>query len=250
MKVSTVSSDQIWLAVEGHVSAVSEYCASVTMLSRKELTNVIVLVYSISPVSGTMKQINSRSCLHTFLSRLKLRTQQKAVCWTFHMSSYPSWRSSAWGIFSSVSKTEVLFSFLFFFLCVIDSEEDDREPGNGIAQWRLNEQLFPCPVCGKVFGRQQTLSRHLSLHTGERARQHACWRRFAPACGRWLLRWRCPSQQISLTRLDYPPFKEITTAISLTGKTAQLITQIEGCLTQFLHTHDWFPSFPYSLTLW
>lgn len=115
MKVSTVSSDQIWLAVEGHVSAVSEYCASVTMLSRKELTNVIVLVYSISPVSGTMKQINSRSCLHTFLSRLKLRTQQKAVCWTFHMSSYPSWRSSAWGIFSSVSKTEVLFSFLFFF---------------------------------------------------------------------------------------------------------------------------------------
>lgn len=51
---------------------------------------------------------------------------------------------------------------------VPDSEKDDGEPGNGIAQWRLNEQLFPCPVCGKVFGRQQTLSRHLSLHTGER----------------------------------------------------------------------------------
>lgn len=48
-----------------------------------------------------------------------------------------------------------------------ESEKDDGEPGNGIAQWRLNEQLFPCPVCGKVFGRQQTLSRHLSLHTGE-----------------------------------------------------------------------------------
>ncbi|KAF3852500.1 hypothetical protein F7725_005855 [Dissostichus mawsoni] len=47
-----------------------------------------------------------------------------------------------------------------------DSEKDDGELGNGIAQWRLNEQLFPCPVCGKVFGRQQTLSRHLSLHTG------------------------------------------------------------------------------------
>ncbi|XP_034746783.1 zinc finger protein 827 isoform X2 [Etheostoma cragini] len=47
-----------------------------------------------------------------------------------------------------------------------DLEKDDGEPGNGIAQWRLNEQLFPCPVCGKVFGRQQTLSRHLSLHTG------------------------------------------------------------------------------------
>ncbi|XP_031132661.1 zinc finger protein 827 isoform X4 [Sander lucioperca] len=47
-----------------------------------------------------------------------------------------------------------------------DLEKDDGEPGNEIAQWRLNEQLFPCPVCGKVFGRQQTLSRHLSLHTG------------------------------------------------------------------------------------
>uniref|UniRef100_A0A087XSQ9 Zinc finger protein 827 n=1 Tax=Poecilia formosa TaxID=48698 RepID=A0A087XSQ9_POEFO len=46
------------------------------------------------------------------------------------------------------------------------SEKDDGEPGNGLAQWKLHEQLFPCPVCGKVFGRQQTLSRHLSLHTG------------------------------------------------------------------------------------
>lgn len=52
------------------------------------------------------------------------------------------------------------------YLRVTDSEKDDGEPGNGIAHWRLNEQLFPCPVCGKVFGRQQTLSRHLSLHTG------------------------------------------------------------------------------------
>ncbi|XP_047434227.1 zinc finger protein 827 isoform X2 [Mugil cephalus] len=51
-----------------------------------------------------------------------------------------------------------------------DSEKDDSELGNGIAQWRLNEQLFPCPVCGKVFGRQQTLSRHLSLHTGLNSR--------------------------------------------------------------------------------
>uniref|UniRef100_A0A3Q3FZ13 Zinc finger protein 827 n=1 Tax=Labrus bergylta TaxID=56723 RepID=A0A3Q3FZ13_9LABR len=53
--------------------------------------------------------------------------------------------------------------------------KDDGEPGNGIAQWRLNEQLFPCPVCGKVFGRQQTLSRHLSLHTEERKYKcHLC----------------------------------------------------------------------------
>uniref|UniRef100_UPI0037E8121C zinc finger protein 827 isoform X2 n=1 Tax=Semicossyphus pulcher TaxID=241346 RepID=UPI0037E8121C len=56
-----------------------------------------------------------------------------------------------------------------------DLEKDDGEPGNGIAQWRLNEQLFPCPVCGKVFGRQQTLSRHLSLHTEERKYKcHLC----------------------------------------------------------------------------
>ncbi|KAK5899118.1 hypothetical protein CesoFtcFv8_008631 [Champsocephalus esox] len=56
-----------------------------------------------------------------------------------------------------------------------DSEKDDGELGNGIAPWRLNEQLFPCPVCGKVFGRQQTLSRHLSLHTEERKYKcHLC----------------------------------------------------------------------------
>nr|XP_040042255.1 LOW QUALITY PROTEIN: zinc finger protein 827 [Gasterosteus aculeatus aculeatus] len=56
-----------------------------------------------------------------------------------------------------------------------DSEKDDGEPGNGVAPWRLNEQLFPCPVCGKVFGRQQTLSRHLSLHTDERKYKcHLC----------------------------------------------------------------------------
>lgn len=65
----------------------------------------------------------------------------------------------------------VKLAHVFFFssLCSFcaDSEKDDVEPGNGIAQWRLNEQLFPCPVCGKVFGRQQTLSRHLALHTGK-----------------------------------------------------------------------------------
>lgn len=56
-----------------------------------------------------------------------------------------------------------------------DLEKDNAEPGNGIAQWRLNEQLYPCPVCGKVFGRQQTLSRHLSLHTEERKYKcHLC----------------------------------------------------------------------------
>ncbi|XP_034044665.1 zinc finger protein 827 isoform X2 [Thalassophryne amazonica] len=48
-----------------------------------------------------------------------------------------------------------------------DLEKNDGEQGNGIAMWRQNEQLYPCPVCGKVFGRQQTLSRHLSLHTAK-----------------------------------------------------------------------------------
>ncbi|XP_051982147.1 zinc finger protein 827-like isoform X2 [Xyrauchen texanus] len=56
-----------------------------------------------------------------------------------------------------------------------DSEKLSGEPGNGLTQWRLNEQLFPCPICGKVFGRQQTLSRHLSLHTDERKYKcHLC----------------------------------------------------------------------------
>uniref|UniRef100_A0A672KNH4 Zinc finger protein 827-like n=1 Tax=Sinocyclocheilus grahami TaxID=75366 RepID=A0A672KNH4_SINGR len=56
-----------------------------------------------------------------------------------------------------------------------DPEKVSSEPGNGLAQWRLNEQLFPCPICGKVFGRQQTLSRHLSLHTEERKYKcHLC----------------------------------------------------------------------------
>uniref|UniRef100_A0A3B5LRL0 Zinc finger protein 827 n=1 Tax=Xiphophorus couchianus TaxID=32473 RepID=A0A3B5LRL0_9TELE len=55
------------------------------------------------------------------------------------------------------------------------AEKDDGEPGNGLAQWKLHEQLFPCSVCGKVFGRQQTLSRHLSLHTEERKYKcHLC----------------------------------------------------------------------------
>ncbi|XP_038126984.1 zinc finger protein 827 isoform X3 [Cyprinodon tularosa] len=56
-----------------------------------------------------------------------------------------------------------------------DPEKEDGEPGNGLAQWKLHEQLFPCPICRKVFGRQQTLSRHLSLHTEERKYKcHLC----------------------------------------------------------------------------
>ncbi|XP_062851342.1 zinc finger protein 827 isoform X1 [Trichomycterus rosablanca] len=56
-----------------------------------------------------------------------------------------------------------------------DTDKPLCETGNGLAQWRLNEQLYPCPVCGKVFGRQQTLSRHLSLHTDERKYKcHLC----------------------------------------------------------------------------
>ncbi|TRY54790.1 hypothetical protein DNTS_001761 [Danionella cerebrum] len=56
-----------------------------------------------------------------------------------------------------------------------DPEKLSSEPGNGLAQWKLSEQLYPCPVCGKVFGRQQTLSRHLSLHTEERKYKcHLC----------------------------------------------------------------------------
>ncbi|KAK2116282.1 hypothetical protein P7K49_006908 [Saguinus oedipus] len=47
-----------------------------------------------------------------------------------------------------------------------ETEKIVLEAGNGLPSWKFNDQLFPCDVCGKVFGRQQTLSRHLSLHTG------------------------------------------------------------------------------------
>lgn len=49
----------------------------------------------------------------------------------------------------------------------IETEKLGLEAGNGLPSWKFNDQLFPCEVCGKVFGRQQTLSRHLSLHTGK-----------------------------------------------------------------------------------
>ncbi|KAM6972400.1 zinc finger protein 827 isoform 1-T1 [Aplochiton taeniatus] len=56
-----------------------------------------------------------------------------------------------------------------------DAEKGGGEPVNGLTQWRLSEQLYPCPVCGKVFGRQQTLSRHMSLHTEDRKYKcHLC----------------------------------------------------------------------------
>ncbi|XP_041051121.1 zinc finger protein 827 isoform X1 [Carcharodon carcharias] len=49
------------------------------------------------------------------------------------------------------------------------------ESGTITTPWKFCEQLFPCKVCGKVFGRQQTLSRHLSLHTEERRYKcHLC----------------------------------------------------------------------------
>ncbi|XP_045062292.1 zinc finger protein 827 isoform X3 [Coregonus clupeaformis] len=50
-----------------------------------------------------------------------------------------------------------------------DPEKVGGEPGgNGMSQGILSsQQLYPCPVCGKVFGRQQTLSRHLALHTAK-----------------------------------------------------------------------------------
>uniref|UniRef100_A0A8C8VEM6 Zinc finger protein 827 n=1 Tax=Pelusios castaneus TaxID=367368 RepID=A0A8C8VEM6_9SAUR len=56
-----------------------------------------------------------------------------------------------------------------------ETERIGQEAGNGLPSWKFNDQLFPCEVCGKVFGRQQTLSRHLSLHTEERKYKcHLC----------------------------------------------------------------------------
>lgn len=55
-----------------------------------------------------------------------------------------------------------------------ETEKIVLEAGNGLPSWKFNDQLFPCDVCGKVFGRQQTLSRHLSLHTGESEPAPSC----------------------------------------------------------------------------
>ncbi|XP_075470195.1 zinc finger protein 827 isoform X2 [Ascaphus truei] len=55
-----------------------------------------------------------------------------------------------------------------------DTESLGLDAGSGFAAWKLNEQLFPCNVCGKVFGRQQTLSRHLLLHTERKYKCHLC----------------------------------------------------------------------------
>ncbi|XP_068135414.1 zinc finger protein 827 isoform X2 [Hyperolius riggenbachi] len=55
-----------------------------------------------------------------------------------------------------------------------DGEPLGMEAGNGLSVWKMNEQLYPCDVCGKVFGRQQTLSRHLLLHTERKYKCHLC----------------------------------------------------------------------------
>lgn len=67
----------------------------------------------------------------------------------------------------SRNASELLILELYFLLFWgLETEKIGLEAGNGLPSWKFNDQLFPCDVCGKVFGRQQTLSRHLSLHTG------------------------------------------------------------------------------------
>uniref|UniRef100_A0A8B9GP57 Zinc finger protein 827 n=1 Tax=Astyanax mexicanus TaxID=7994 RepID=A0A8B9GP57_ASTMX len=93
-----------------------------------------------------------------------------------------------------------------------NSEKALGEAGNGLAQWRINEQLFPCPVCGKVFGRQQTLSRHLSLHTEERKYKcHLC--PYAAKC-RANLNQHLTIHSVKLVSTDT---EHIVTAVSTDG---------------------------------
>ncbi|KAG5848439.1 hypothetical protein ANANG_G00098460 [Anguilla anguilla] len=55
-----------------------------------------------------------------------------------------------------------------------DSGHSEADGGGRTAPWRRQEQLHPCGVCGKVFGSQQTLTRHLSVHTEEKYRCPLC----------------------------------------------------------------------------
>ncbi|KAJ8281117.1 hypothetical protein GJAV_G00063730 [Gymnothorax javanicus] len=55
-----------------------------------------------------------------------------------------------------------------------DSGESGADKSAKMAAWRKEEPLYPCGVCGKVFGSQQTLSHHLSVHTEEMYRCPLC----------------------------------------------------------------------------
>ncbi|XP_051560342.1 zinc finger protein 827-like isoform X4 [Myxocyprinus asiaticus] len=95
-----------------------------------------------------------------------------------------------------------------------DPEKVSGEPGNGLAHWRLNEQLFPCPICGKVFGRQQTLSRHLSLHTVDERKYkcHLC--PYAAKC-RANLNQHLTIHSVKLVNTDA---EQIVTAVTTDGQ--------------------------------
>ncbi|XP_071024946.1 zinc finger protein 827-like isoform X1 [Oncorhynchus clarkii lewisi] len=111
-----------------------------------------------------------------------------------------------------------------------DPEKDTGEPGgNGMSQGILSsQQLHPCPVCGKVFGRQQTLSRHLSLHTEERKYTcHLC--PYAAKC-RANLNQHLTIHSVKLVSTDAEQMvSAVTTAEGRDGKTFPYYYSCHAC---------------------
>ncbi|XP_045578714.1 zinc finger protein 827 isoform X1 [Salmo salar] len=111
-----------------------------------------------------------------------------------------------------------------------DPEKDTGESGgNGMSQGILSsQQLYPCPVCGKVFGRQQTLSRHLSLHTEERKYTcHLC--PYAAKC-RANLNQHLTIHSVKLVSTDAEQMvSAVTTAEGRDGKTFPYYYSCHAC---------------------
>lgn len=98
------------------------------------------------------------SFLHALMCQITQHAA-KVLHFIWHLQDSTEWNLQVFRVLKIWLSVYVFFG--------IETEKLGLEVGNGLPSWKFNDQLFPCDVCGKVFGRQQTLSRHLSLHTGK-----------------------------------------------------------------------------------